>query len=231
MMLFFDPSFIILIPGLILALIAQFYVQERFNRYSRIKSSLNMTGAELAKFMLESAGLYDIRIEKIPGKLSDHYDPRNKVVRLSSSTYNSNSVASLGVVAHEIGHAIQHANGYVPLVIRNGIAPVVSITSNLSWILFIVGFLFFNIALIRIGIFLFSFAVIFSFITLPVEFDASRRAVKILGSNLLMPPSELEGVKQVLNAAAMTYVAGTLMAILQLLRMIFLAGLLGGNRD
>lgn len=231
MMLFFDPSFIILIPGLILALIAQFYVQERFNRYSRIKSSLNMTGAELAKFMLESAGLYDIRIEKIPGKLSDHYDPRNKVVRLSSSTYNSNSVASLGVVAHEIGHAIQHANDYVPLVIRNGIAPVVSITSNLSWILFIVGFLFFNIALIRIGIFLFSFAVIFSFITLPVEFDASRRAVKILGSNLLMPPSELEGVKQVLNAAAMTYVAGTLMAILQLLRMIFLAGLLGGNRD
>jgi hypothetical protein len=230
-MLFFDPSFIILIPGLILALIAQFYVQERFNRYSRIKSSLNMTGAELAKFMLESAGLYDIRIEKIPGKLSDHYDPRNKVVRLSSSTYNSNSVASLGVVAHEIGHAIQHANGYVPLVIRNGIAPVVSITSNLSWILFIFGFLFFNIALIRIGIFLFSFAVIFSFITLPVEFDASRRAVKILGSNLLMPPSELEGVKQVLNAAAMTYVAGTLMAILQLLRMIFLAGLLGGNRD
>lgn len=230
-MLFFDPSFIILIPGLILALIAQFYVQERFNRYSRIKSSLNMTGAELAKFMLESAGLYDIRIEKIPGKLSDHYDPRNKVVRLSSSTYNSNSVASLGVVAHEIGHAIQHANDYVPLVIRNGIAPVVSITSNLSWILFIVGFLFFNIALIRIGIFLFSFAVIFSFITLPVEFDASRRAVKILGSNLLMPPSELEGVKQVLNAAAMTYVAGTLMAILQLLRMIFLAGLLGGNRD
>jgi len=230
-MLFFDPSFIILIPGLILALIAQIYVQERFNRYSRIKSSLNMTGAELAKFMLESAGLYNIRIERIPGKLSDHYDPKNKVVRLSNSTYDSSSVASLGVVAHEIGHAIQHAKGYVPLVVRNGIAPVVSITSNLSWILFIIGFLFFNIALIRIGIILFSFAVIFSLITLPVEFDASRRAVKILGSNLLMPPSELEGVKQVLNAAAMTYVAGTLMAILQLLRMLFLAGLVGGNRD
>ncbi|MBO8140031.1 MAG: zinc metallopeptidase [Thermosipho sp. (in: Bacteria)] len=230
-MFFFDPSFIILIPGLILALIAQIYVQERFNRYSRIKSSLNMTGAELAKFMLESAGLYNIRIERIPGKLSDHYDPKNKVVRLSNSTYDSSSVASLGVVAHEIGHAIQHAKGYVPLVVRNGIAPVVSITSNLSWILFIIGFLFFNIALIRIGIILFSFAVIFSLITLPVEFDASRRAVKILGSNLLMPPSELEGVKQVLNAAAMTYVAGTLMAILQLLRMLFLAGLVGGNRD
>jgi len=230
-MFFFDPSFIILIPGLILALIAQIYVQERFNRYSRIKSSLNMTGAELAKFMLESAGLYNIRIERIPGKLSDHYDPKNKVVRLSNSTYDSSSVASLGVVAHEIGHAIQHAKGYVPLVVRNGIAPVVSITSNLSWILFIIGFLFFNIALIRIGIILFSFAVIFSLITLPVEFDASRRAVKILGSNLLMPPSELEGVKQVLNAAAMTYVAGTLMAILQFLRMLFLAGLVGGNRD
>ncbi|MDK2885872.1 MAG: uncharacterized protein PWP54_430 [Thermosipho sp. (in: thermotogales)] len=230
-MFFFDPSFIILIPGLLVALMAQIYVQERFNRYSRIKSSLNMTGAELAKFMLESAGLYDVKIERIPGKLSDHYDPRSKVVRLSSSTYDSNSVASLGVVAHEIGHAIQHATGYVPLVVRNGIAPVVSLTSNLSWILFIIGFLFVNIALIRLGIILFSFAVIFSFLTLPVEFDASKRAVKILGSNLLMPPSELEGVKQVLNAAAMTYVAGTLMAILQLLRMLFLAGLVGGNRD
>lgn len=230
-MFFFDPSFIILIPGLLVALMAQIYVQERFNRYSRIKSSLNMTGPELAKFMLESAGLYDVKIERIPGKLSDHYDPRSKVVRLSSSTYDSNSVASLGVVAHEIGHAIQHATGYVPLVVRNGIAPVVSLTSNLSWILFIIGFLFVNIALIRLGIILFSFAVIFSFLTLPVEFDASKRAVKILGSNLLMPPSELEGVKQVLNAAAMTYVAGTLMAILQLLRMLFLAGLVGGNRD
>ncbi|SHH20599.1 zinc metallopeptidase [Thermosipho atlanticus] len=230
-MFFFDPSFIILIPGLIVALITQAYIQEKFNKYSKIKSSLNMSGAELAKFMLESAGIYDVTIERIPGKLTDHYDPRNKVVRLSSATYSSDSVASLGVVAHEIGHAIQHAKGYIPLVIRNGIAPVVSITSNLSWILFIVGFLFFNIALIRLGIILFSFAVIFSLITLPVEFDASNKAVKILASNLMMPPKELEGVKQVLTAAAMTYVAGTLMAILQLLRMIFLAGLIGGNRD
>ncbi|MBO8160289.1 MAG: zinc metallopeptidase [Thermosipho sp. (in: Bacteria)] len=230
-MFFFDPSFIILIPGLILAIIAQTYVQERFNKYSKISSSLNMTGAELAKFMLESAGIYDVRIERIPGKLSDHYDPNAKVVRLSSSTYDSNSVAALGVVAHEIGHAIQHATKYVPLVIRNGIAPVVSITSNLSWILFIAGFLFFNIALIRIGVLLFSLAVIFTLITLPVEFDASKRAVKILSTNIMMPPNELNGVKQVLSAAAMTYVAGTLMAILQLIRMLFLAGLIGGNRD
>ena len=230
-MFFFDPSFIILIPGIILALMAQAYVQERFSKYSRVASKVGMTGAELAKFMLESAGLYDVKVEMIPGKLNDHYDPRSKVVRLSSATYDKASVAALGVVAHEIGHAIQHARNYAPLVIRNGLAPVVSLTSNLSWILFIAGFLFFNIALVRIGIFLFAFAIIFSLITLPVEFDASNRAIKILRSNLMMPEKELKGVKQVLSAAALTYVAGTLMAILQLLRMLFLAGLMGGNRD
>lgn len=230
-MFFFDPTFIILIPGLLLAFIAQAYVQERFSRYSKVPSLLNMTGAQLAKYMLESAGLYNVKIEKIPGHLTDHYDPRTKVVRLSDATYNSNSIAALGVVAHEIGHAIQHARHYVPLVIRTGIAPVVSFASNLSWILFIAGFIFMNIALIRIGVLLFSLAVIFSLITLPVEFDASNRAVKILRTNLMMPPSELEGVKKVLGAAAMTYVAGTLMAFLQLLRMLLIAGFLGGNRD
>lgn len=230
-MFFFDPTFIILIPGILLAIIAQAYVQERFSRYSRIPSSLNMTGAELARFMLESAGIYDVRVERISGSLTDHYDPRSKVVRLSDSTYNSRSVASLGVVAHEIGHAIQHATKYSPLVIRNGIAPVVSFASNLSWILFITGFIFMNLALVRIGIFLFSFAVLFSLITLPVEFDASKRAVNLLKTNLMMPANELEGVKKVLGAAAMTYVAGTLMAFLQLLRMLLIAGFLGGDRD
>ncbi|ONN26802.1 peptidase [Thermosipho affectus] len=230
-MFFFDPTFIILIPGILLALIAQMYVQERFSKYSRIPSSLNMTGAELAKFMLESSGIYNVKVERVPGNLTDHYDPIKKVVRLSDATYNSNSVAALGVVAHEIGHAIQHARKYVPLILRNSIAPVVSFSSNLSWILFILGFIFMNMALVRIGILLFSLAVIFSLITLPVEFDASRRAVKILESNLMMPKNELSGVKSVLGAAAMTYVASTLMAFLQLLRMLLIAGFLGGNRD
>ncbi|ANQ54368.1 peptidase [Thermosipho sp. 1063] len=230
-MFFFDPTFIILIPGILLALIAQMYVQERFSKYSRIPSSLNMTGAELAKFMLESSGIYNVKVERVPGNLTDHYDPIKKVVRLSDATYNSNSVAALGVVAHEIGHAIQHARKYVPLILRNSIAPVVSFSSNLSWILFILGFIFMNMALVRIGILLFSLAVIFSLITLPVEFDASRRAVKILENNLMMPKNELSGVKSVLGAAAMTYVASTLMAFLQLLRMLLIAGFLGGNRD
>ncbi|MBT1247385.1 MULTISPECIES: zinc metallopeptidase [unclassified Thermosipho (in: thermotogales)] len=230
-MFFFDPTFIILIPGILLALIAQMYVQERFSKYSRIPSSLNMTGAELAKFMLESSGIYNVKVERVPGNLTDHYDPIKKVVRLSDATYNSNSVAALGVVAHEIGHAIQHARKYVPLILRNSIAPVVSFSSNLSWILFILGFIFMNIALVRIGILLFSLAVIFSLITLPVEFDASRRAIKILESNLMMPKNELSGVKSVLGAAAMTYIASTLMAFLQLLRMLLIAGFLGGNRD
>ncbi|ABR31360.1 peptidase [Thermosipho melanesiensis] len=230
-MFFFDPTFIILIPGLILAFVAQIYVQERFSKYSRIPSSLNMTGAQLAKFMLESSGIYDVSVERVPGNLTDHYDPKSKVVRLSDATYNSNSVAALGVVAHEIGHAIQHARKYVPLVIRNGIAPVVSFSSNLSWILFIIGFIFANFALVKIGIFLFSLAVLFSVITLPVEFDASRRAIKLLSSNLMMPKNEISGVKSVLTAAAMTYVASTLMAFLQLLRMLLIAGFLGGNKD
>lgn len=226
-MLFYDPTFILLIPALLLALWAQIMVQSNFSRYSNVRSRIGMTGSELARFILDSAGLYDVKIESIPGALTDHYDPRAKVVRLSQATYNSDSVAALGVVAHEIGHAIQHANHYVPLVVRNAIAPVASFSSNLAWIFFIIGIFTGAMGLAQFGILLFLAVVLFSIITLPVEFNASSRALKILERNLLMSKDELKGVKAVLSAAAMTYVADTLMAIMQLIRMLLIAR----NRD
>lgn len=221
--MFYDPTFIILIPALLLAFWAQIMVQSNFSRYSQVRSRIGMTGAELARFILDSAGLYDVKIESIPGSLTDHYDPRAKVVRLSQATYGSDSIAALGVVAHEIGHAIQHANNYVPIVIRNAIAPIASFSSNLAWIFFIIGLVTGAIGLAQFGILLFLAVVLFSIITLPVEFDASRRAMKILERNLMMAKDELRGVRAVLSAAAMTYVAATLMAILQLVRMILIA--------
>ncbi|MGC8820068.1 MAG: zinc metallopeptidase [Fervidobacterium sp.] len=222
-MIFYDPTFILLIPALLLALWAQVMVQTNFSRYSQVRSRLGMTGAELARFILDSAGLYDVKIETIPGSLTDHYDPRSKVVRLSQATYGSDSIAALGVVAHEIGHAIQHAKHYVPLVVRNVIAPVANFSSNLAWIFFIIGIITGAVGLAKFGIILFLVVVLFSMITLPVEFNASSRALKILERNLTMPKEELKGVKAVLSAAAMTYVAATLMAIMQLLRMILIA--------
>ena len=220
--MYYDPTFIILIPALLLSLWATLSVQSRFNHYSQVRSRIGMTGAELAKFILEASGLYNVRVESIYGSLTDHYDPRAKVVRLSQATYSSDSVAALGVVAHEIGHAIQDAKRYTPLVIRNALAPVAQFSSNLAWILFIAGLFTGFFGLARLGIILFSIAVIFSIITLPVEFDASRRALAILEKNLMMPTDELKGVKAVLSAAAMTYVAAMLMAVLQLLRMILI---------
>jgi len=221
--MFYDPTFIILLPALLLSLWATISVQSRFSEYSKVRSRIGMTGAELARFILDSAGLYDVKIEALPGTLTDHYDPRTRVVRLSQATYSSDSVASLGVVAHEIGHAIQHAKGYVPLVIRNTIAPVAQFSSNLAWIFFIIGLVTGMFGLAQLGIILFSIAVLFSIITLPVEFDASKRALAILQKNLMMPAEELKGVKAVLSAAAMTYVAAMLMAVLQLVRMILIA--------
>ncbi|OAA30908.1 peptidase [Kosmotoga arenicorallina S304] len=225
-MLFWDPTFIFLIPAIILAIWAQSLVQQRFYRYSRINSSFGLNGAELARRLLDSAGLFEVKIESIPGRLSDHYDPRTRVVRLSSATYNSHSIAALGVVAHEIGHAIQHKEKYVPLEIRNVFAPVASFGSGFSWIIFLMGLLFWSPALMKFGILLFLLVVLFTLITLPVELNASKRA-RILLNRMGMPEKELTAVDQVLNAAAMTYVASVAMALLQLLRMIFISGLFG----
>lgn len=221
-MFFFHPSMLILIPAILLSIWAQFKVKNTFDKYSRVKSSLNEKGASFARRLLDSLGLFDVKVEQVSGYLSDHYDPTNKVLRLSNATYNSQSVAALGVVAHEVGHAIQHQKSYKPLILRNMSVPFASFGSNLSWIILIVGFLFSIPQLLWGGIILFSFVVAFTLITLPVEFNASSRAVKTLPL-VGMPSGEVETVKKVLNAAAMTYVASALMAVSQLIRMILLA--------
>lgn len=221
-MFFFHPSMLILIPAVLLSIWAQMKVKNTFDKYSRVKSSLNEKGSSFARRLLDSLGLFDVKVEQVSGYLSDHYDPTNKVLRLSNATYNSQSVAALGVVAHEVGHAIQHQKSYKPLVLRNMSVPFASFGSNLSWIILIVGFLFSIPQLLWGGIILFSFVVAFTLITLPVEFNASSRAVKKLPL-VGMPSGEVENVKKVLNAAAMTYVASALMAVSQLIRMVLLA--------
>ncbi|RKX53616.1 MAG: peptidase [Thermotoga sp.] len=228
--LFYDPTIILLIPAFLLALWAQILVSSTFSKYSKYKSITGLTGYTLARNLLMAKGIYDVDIEMISGTLSDHYDPRNKVVRLSQSTYSSDSVAALGVVAHEIGHVVQHAENYFPLVIRNAMVPVANVGSSLAWIIFLIGLLFFNPLMMRIGIVLFSLVVLFTLLTLPVEIDASNRALKLLKSTVAMPEDELKAVKKVLTAAALTYVAATAIAILQLLRMLILAGIFGERR-
>lgn len=229
-MLFYDPTFILLIPAVILAFWAQIKVSTTYARYSKIKSTTNLTGSQLAMRLMEISGIYNVSIEAIPGQLTDHYDPKNKVVRLSSSTHGSSSIAALGIVAHEIGHAVQDKEKYPLLAFRNVLAPVANIGSSMAWILFLIGLLFFSPVLIKFGVILFSVAVLFTLVTLPVEFNASRRAVTLLENHIMMPHDEVQGVKKVLSAAALTYVAATSMAVLQLLRMLLIAGAFGNRR-
>ncbi|CAB1243597.1 zinc metallopeptidase [Clostridium sp. MT-14] len=222
-MFYFDSSFIILIPALLVAIWAQYKVSSTFNKYSRYRSHNGYTGAQVARMLLDGSGLYDVPVELIPGKLSDHYDPSRRVMRLSEDVYYGNSVASIGVAAHETGHAIQHKNGYVPLVIRNSIVPVVNFGSNVSWILFLAGFVLGIKGLVNLGIILFALVVLFQIITLPVELNASRRALKILEGRNILYSDELDGARSVLSAAAMTYVAAVLTAIANLLRLIYIS--------
>lgn len=192
-----------------------------------MRSRSGLTGREAAERILRSAGIYDVRIEHVSGNLTDHFDPRNRVLRLSDATYQSASVAAVGVAAHECGHAIQHSRGYAPLKIRSAIVPVANFGSAIAWPLILLGLLFnsrSSYLLIQIGILAFSFAVLFQLVTLPVEFNASRRAVQILGESGMLLPDELSMTKKVLRAAALTYVAGAASAILQLLRIILLTG-------
>jgi|SRR6056297_512956 len=221
--MFFYTSIILLIPAMIFGFWAQMKVKSTFERYSQVKSKSGMTGSRLAQQLLETNGLSNIRIIRIGGNLSDHYDPRKKQVALSDSTYSSDSVASLGVVAHEIGHAIQHKNHYAPLKIRNAFVPVAQFGSSFSWIIFFAGLLFSTPILINVGIWLFLAVVIFSIITLPVEFNASNRALSMIENQHILDKKETAMAKRVLDAAAMTYVASTLMAISQLLRMLLLS--------
>ena len=227
--MFWDPTFIVLIPAIVLAAYAQFLVSSRFSQYSKVRSTFGYTGSQLARRLLDNAGLFDIHIERVKGNLTDHYDSRKRVVRLSQATHDSSSIAALGVVAHEIGHAIQDREKYAPLVVRNAVVPVPQLGSSLSWILFVIGLLMVSPLLIKVGILVFSAFVFFTLVTLPVEFNASSRAKKLLAS-MGMPSTELKAVGSVLGAAAMTYVASTATAILQLLRMLLIAGAYG-SRD
>lgn len=226
--MFFDPTFLLLIPAIIFTIYAQIKVQSTFNKYQEVQAFSGMTGAQVARDLLDRANLHDVPVELIPGTLSDHYDPRSRVLRLSPEVYHGRSLASLGVAAHETGHAIQHANAYAPLAVRNGIFPIASIGSNLGYFLFFIGLFFGGGAsnfLLDLGIILFSFFVFFTVLTLPVEFNASNRAMRLLTEGgYLMQGEEAAGARKVLNAAAMTYVAAAATAILQLIRMLFIRG-------
>lgn len=224
---YYDPTYSLVLIGLLFCLVASARVRSTYAKYGRVRSHSGLTGREVAERILRSAGIYDVRIEHVSGNLTDHFDPQNRVLRLSDATYQSASVAAVGVAAHECGHAIQHSRGYAPLKLRSAIVPVANFGSAIAWPLILLGLLFnsrSSYLLIQIGILAFSFAVLFQLVTLPVEFNASRRAVQILGDSGMLLPDELSMTKKVLRAAALTYVAGAASAILQLLRIILLTG-------
>jgi len=227
----FDSSMIILIPGVILAMYAQFKVQSTFGRYIKVRAGTGMTGAQVAKRILDDAGIRDVTVEMTGGHLSDHYDPRKKVLRLSPDVHNGASLASLGVAAHEVGHAMQHHQGYLPLSLRATFVPVAQFGSTLAFPLFLIGFIFQTGWMIYAGIYAFTAVVLFQLVTLPVEFNASGRALARLQAGGYITPAEAGGAKKVLDAAALTYVAAALMGILQLLRLLLLAGVLGRRDD
>jgi Zn-dependent membrane protease YugP len=231
-MFYFDPLYFLLLgPALLLSVVAQARVSSAFRRYSRVGTAAGMSGAQAAAQILQTHGVGGVRIQRAQGFLSDHYDPRGRVLRLSKSVYDGRSIASVGIAAHEAGHALQHAQNYFPLQIRSALVPVTQIGSWLAWPLLLIGFLFSALELVKIGILFFSGAVLFQLVTLPVEFDASRRAVAVLGRQGILTTQELQGTRRVLSAAAMTYVAAAAAAVLQLLYFLLRAGLLGGGDD
>ncbi|MCH5254620.1 MAG: zinc metallopeptidase [Lachnospiraceae bacterium] len=228
MVYYFDPTYWLVIIGAVLCLLAQARVSSTFQKYSKVRSRSGMTGAQAAQRILELSGIYDVRVERISGNLTDHYDPSSKVLRLSDSTYDSTSVAAIGVAAHECGHALQHHKGYAPLQFRTALVPIANIGSQLGLPMVVLGFVLgLSPVFIQIGIWVFAIAVLFQIVTLPVEYNASGRALDMLGSYGLMGNDEVGSCRKVLNAAALTYVAAAAASILQLLRLIALFG--GGN--
>ena len=224
-MFFFDWTFFLIIPPLILALYAQAKVKGAYKKYSQVFASSRTTGAQVAHQLLQTAGAGDIRIEKQPGELTDHYDPRKRVLRLSQGVHDSSSIGALGIAAHEAGHAIQHQQHYQPMNLRSLIYPVANIGSTLAFPLFFIGFIFSKrgpSVLMDVGIMLFAGAVAFSVVTLPVEFNASKRALALLEERRFLTSDEMVGARKVLGAAALTYVASTAMAAMQLLRMFLM---------
>ncbi|MEE1017494.1 MAG: zinc metallopeptidase [Ruminococcus sp.] len=224
----FDTTYLVFIlPCVILSLICQIAVKSTFSKYSAVRNSRNMTGAQAAEYVLRQNGVTGVRIEHVSGSLTDHFDPRTNVIRLSDSVYSSASVAAVGVAAHEAGHAVQHAQNYFPNKLRSAILPAARLGSSLSWIFIIIGLIFYakvGTVMLYIGIILFSASVLFTVATLPVEFNASSRALKTFRDTNLLPPEEYAGARSVLRAAAMTYVASAITSIMQLLRLLFIAG-------
>ncbi len=221
--MFYSSYFVYILPALILAMFAQSRIRSAYAKYSQVRTRSGLTGAEVAQKIMRNAGITDVGVELSKGRLSDHFDPRSKVVRLSSEVYHGNSVAAFGIAAHEVGHVLQHQRGYAPIQIRNGILPVVQLGSGAAMPLFIVGLLFNSGLMLNIGIILFSAVVVFHFVTLPVEFNASNRAIAVLEGEGYLQPQEIQGVKKVLRAAAFTYVASAIMAVAQLLRLLALS--------
>ncbi len=223
--MFYDPTYILVIPALIFALVAQCMVKSTFSKYSRICNRRGITAAEVARKILDENGLFDVRIERVSGELTDHYDPRTNVVRLSDSVYNSTSVAAVGVAAHETGHAIQHSVGYAPIKIRNAILPVAQIGSQAAMPLVLIGLIFSRSLgfLIDIGIIVYVAVVLFQLVTLPVELNASGRALRILEGSYILENDENKMAKKVLTAAAMTYVAALFSALTTLLRLVLIS--------
>lgn len=219
---YFDYSYIILIPAMLFALIAQAMVNSAFTKYNKVGTRCNMTGADAARLILDRNGLHHVRIEQIAGNLTDHFDPRTNVIRLSQSVYGSNGIAAVGVAAHEAGHAVQYAEGYGPMKIRSAIIPATNIGSKLALPIFIIGLLF-SYEIAMIGIILFSLTAVFQAVTLPVEFNASRRAMDALDGSARLTSDELAGARKVLTAAALTYVAALASALSQILRLLIIA--------
>lgn len=222
--MYWDSTIIILIPAIIFSIAAQIMVKSAFSKYSKVRNSRGLTGADAAREILDRNGLTNVRIEHISGSLTDHYDPRANVIRLSDDVYGSATVAAVGVAAHEAGHAVQYAEGYYPIKIRNAIIPVTRFGSSLSTPLVILGLLLSWDFLITAGILLFCAVVLFQAITLPVEFNASGRALKTLRSSHFLEDDEMKGARSVLTAAAMTYVAAMLSALLSLVRLLVISG-------
>ena len=226
----YDPYYwMILVPAMLIALFAQLKVSSTFNRYDRVRSARGCTGAQAAEAVLRQHGVTDVRIERVGGRLTDHYDPRSNVIRLSDAVYASNSVAAMGVAAHEAGHAVQYAVGYGPIRLRNAIIPVCNFGSQLSISLIVIGLFLYSQPLFGLGVILFGVAVVGQVVTLPVEFNASRRALESLEGGYLLDDEELRGARKVLSAAAMTYVAALLVSLAQLLR--FVLAFNGRRRD
>lgn len=220
--MFWDPTYILVIIGAIVSAIASWNVNKTFKNFSKFSNGKGLVAEDVAALIMHKAGIYDVRIERIRGNLTDHYSPGEKVLRLSDSVYGSTSIAAIGVAAHECGHAIQHHVGYFPLKLRSASVPIANIGSKLSWPIILLGLIFGWTGFAQVGVFLFTFVVFFQLITLPVEFNTSRRALTVLEGNNFLIGGELKGASKVLRAAALTYVASLFSSILQLLRLIIL---------